>query len=139
MTTSGAMLFVPRRTRPTEDGKTQHRHVLICDPDRRVCKTLARIVNSLGQQAVAATDGSAAVRLCELQQPDLIIIAENMPGMRATDFLDAGLASLLTRRVMTVPRRTSNRKRWLPTLSMPSEIGELQRQLSRLLQIPTRI
>lgn len=132
------MLFVPPGTQPTPDGETQHRHVLICDPDRRLCETLAGIVNSLGQQAVAAMDGGTAVRLCERHQPDLILVAENMPGLRAANFLDAGLASLLRRRVMMIPRRTANRPRWLPTLQLPEEVGRLRRQLSTYLEILAR-
>ncbi|MEM7612737.1 MAG: response regulator [Pseudomonadota bacterium] len=127
------MLFVPQRTRLTADQSNKHRHVLICDPNREMCKTIARIVNNLGYQAVAATDGSAALRLCERQKPDLILVDENMPGAKAMDFLDAGLGHLLTRRALMIERRTAHRPRWLPTVEKPMEVSGMTRQLSRLL------
>lgn len=133
MATKGAMLFVPRGTSGDGDHETQHRYVLICDQNREMCKTIARIVNILGFQAVAATEGRTALRLAKRQLPDLILLAENMPAARAIDFLDAGLGSLLTRRVLLVDRRTAHRPRWLPTLSKPMEINDFKEQLSRLI------
>ncbi len=133
MATNGAMLFVPKGTHRTGKSRLKHRHVLICDENREMCKTIALIVNSLGYQAVAATDGSTAIRLGEMQAPDLIIISENMPAAKAIDFLDAGLGHLLTRRVLLIDHRTANRPRWLPTISTPLEINSFKKQLSKLI------
>lgn len=127
------MLFVPKGTHDATIGGVSHRHVLICDENRDMCKTIALVVNSLGYQAVAATDGSTAIRLGEMQTPDLIIIAENMPSARAIDFLDAGLGHLLTRRVLLIDHRSGNRPRWLPTITKPMEINSFKKQLSRLI------
>ena len=127
------MLFVPTGTAGRDGGAGTHRHVLICDRNRDLCRTIARVVNSLGYQAVAATDGGTAIRLSEQQTPDLLLIGENMPAVRAIDFLDAGLGHLLTRRVLLINRRTAARPRWLPVLTTPLEVGEFTRGLSRLL------
>ena len=83
-------------------------------------------------------DGGTAVRLCETREPDLILVAENMPGLRAADFLDAGLSGLLNRRVMMIPRRTAAQPRWLPTLSLPADVERLKHQLGNFLKIRTR-
>ena len=127
------MLFVPQGTRHV--GKSQPRQwsVLICDPSRPLCRTIAQVVNGLGVQAVAATDGSAAIRLGAMHAPDLIIHAENMPGLRAMDFLDAGLGHLLNRRALLVDRRAQGLPRWLPVLQKPLEISRFQQDVLYLL------
>lgn len=134
MTAKGAMLFVPKGGKTGRGDGRKHRYVLICHPSRKMCRTIARIVNNLGVQAVAATDGSAAIRLSLRRQPDLVLFEENMPGMRAMDFLDAGLSGLLNKRAMMIPRTTAQRPRWLPTVVTPLEIGRFGRDLNALLE-----
>ena len=112
--------------------------VLVAAPHERLCRMVSRFVTELGHQAVAATDGGAAIRLGALHAPDLVIMAENMPGMRATDFLDAGLGALLTRRVLLVPRRTAGTPRHLPTLELPIEAARLSRRLRHWLTVSDR-
>lgn len=128
------MLFLPKGDKNRQGRGRKHRYVLICDPNRGLCKTIAQIVNTLGVQAVAATDGSAAIRLSQRRTPDLILFAENMPGMRAMDFLDAGLAHLLNRRAMLIDRNTASRPRWLPTVTTPLEVTRFSHELNKLLK-----
>ncbi|MEM8547023.1 MAG: response regulator [Pseudomonadota bacterium] len=136
MATTGAMLFVPKgRSHGTGD-PYKHRYVLICDPNRDLCKTIARLVNNLGVQAVAATDGSAAIRVSVRRAPDLILHAENMPGMRASDFVNAGLAHLLDRRALLIDHATARRARWLPTVTKPLEVSGFTKTLCQLLNRP---
>lgn len=133
LATTGAMLFVPQGTRHAGTPQTRQRSVLICDPSRALCRTIAQIVNGLGVQAVAATDGSAAIRLGAMHAPDLVLHAENMPGLRAMDFLDAGLGHLLNRRALLVDRRARGLPRWLPVIKTPLEISRCQREIVELL------
>ncbi|MEM9171373.1 MAG: response regulator [Pseudomonadota bacterium] len=134
MQTTGAMLFVPKGQNRGEGRNEMHRYVLICDKNREVCKTIARIVNTLGVQAVAATDGSAAIRISARRTPDLVLYEENMPGMRASDFVNAGLSHLLHRRALLVERKRAQRARWLPTMSKPLEVRRFSQQLTALLE-----
>lgn len=134
MATNGAMFFAPKGDKTGREDGRKHRYVLICHPNRKMCKTIAQVVNTLGVQAVAATDGSAAIRLSLRRTPDLVLFEENMPGMRAMDFLDAGLSGLLNKRAMMIPHATANRPRWLPTVVTPLEIGRFQRDLNSLLE-----
>ena len=128
-----ATLFLPRGGRsPRKAGRTQ-KSVLICDQNRELCKTMARIINTLGYHAVAATDGGTAFRLLDVQMPDLIIIGEDMPGMRASDFIDFGHGTALKRRALLIEKRTAHQPRWLPTLSKPMEVTEFASSVSRLL------
>ncbi|MEM7450279.1 MAG: hypothetical protein AAGA41_05805 [Pseudomonadota bacterium] len=90
---------------------------------------LSQFVTNLGHQAVAATDGGAALRLGGRHDPDLVIIRENMPGMRATDFIDAGLERLLARRILIVERRTAKQRGRLPTIEFPTDAERLADQL----------
>ncbi|MEL7022495.1 MAG: hypothetical protein AAGL69_02040 [Pseudomonadota bacterium] len=90
-------------------------------------------MNGLGVQAVAATDGGAAIRLGAMHAPDLILHAENMAGLRAMDFLDAGLGHLLNRRVLLVDRRTRGLPRWLPVIKTPLDVERCQKELVGLL------
>ena len=109
--------------------------VLVAAPHEGLCRMLARFVTNLGHQAVAATDGGAAIRLGELHDPDLVFFRENMPGMRATDFIDAGLDRLLARRVLIVERRTAGLPRRLPTIEIPMDAGTLMRRLQGWLNV----
>ncbi len=121
---------------PQGDRRDRHKGtVLVAAPHKGLCRMLARFVTNLGHQAVAATDGGAAIRLGELHDPDLVIIRENMPGMRATDFLDAGLDRLLARRVLIVERRTAGMPRRLPTIEFPMDAGKLARRLQGWLTV----
>ena len=134
MAQANAMLFVPKGSdRGANVRPRSQRSVLICDTNREMCKTIARIINGLGYNAVAATDGNAALKLIGIGDPDLIIVEENMSGVKAIDFLDAGLGHLLPRRALLIAHRTANRPRWLPTLSVPMEIGSFTRDVSKLL------
>lgn len=129
-----AMLFVAKGSeRAANACPNSLPSVLICDENREICKTIARIINGLGYHAVAATDGNAALKLIGVQEPDLIILDENMPGLKAIDFLDAGLGHFLSRRTLLIAHRTAKRPRWLPTLCKPMEIGSFTRDISRLL------
>lgn len=127
------MLFVPQGTRQTGSPQIRQRSVLICDPSRGLCRTIAQIVNGLGVQAVAATDGGAAIRLGAMHAPDLILHAENMPGLRAMDFLDAGLGHLLNRRVLLIDRRSRGLPRWLPVIKTPLDVERCQQEIVGLL------
>ena len=125
-----------RRGSPDGDCRRQHHGtVLLATPHQGLCRMLARFVTELGHQAVAATDGGAAIRLGALHVPGLVIMAENMPGMRATDFLDAGLGVLLPRRVLLVERRTAGAPRRLPTLELPTDVARLTRRLRHWLTV----
>lgn len=133
MAKAKAMFFTPHGGRAPQKADGAQKSVLICDQNRELCKTMARIINTLGYHAVAATDGGTALRLLDVQSPDLIIIGEDMPGMRASDFIDGGHGAALKRRALLVGKRSGRRQRWLPTLSKPMEVTEFASSVSRLL------
>jgi two-component system response regulator AtoC len=62
--------------------------ILIVDDDERLRDTLGILVRSLGHEALAAPDGSAAERLLSQQPVDLVISDLRMPGRSGLDLLE---------------------------------------------------
>ena len=61
--------------------------VLIADDDRLVLAMLGDLLAELGHAVVKAGDGAEAVRLCESDPPDLLILDFLMPRLSGLDAL----------------------------------------------------
>jgi two-component system, cell cycle response regulator len=59
---------------------TGHR-ILIVDDDQTLLQTLEQLLTREGHQVFAASSGEEAIRLCQTQQPHLILLDYFMPGM----------------------------------------------------------
>jgi AmiR/NasT family two-component response regulator len=71
--------------------------ILIADDDRLILSTLALGLQDAGYEVLEATDGEAAVHICETLQPELAILDMRMPGMSGVE------AARLIRQKTTVP------------------------------------
>ncbi len=56
------------------------RRILLADDDRLVLSTLGQGLRDAGYEVFEATDGDAAIRVCEDSRPDLAILDMRMPG-----------------------------------------------------------
>ena len=63
------------------EGIMEKASVLIADDDRLVLATLAKGLREAGYTIYEASDGQAALRLCEEQHPDIAILDIRMPGI----------------------------------------------------------
>jgi len=63
---------------------TAHR-ILIADDDRLILSTLGQGLRDVGYEVLEATDGKAAVHVCETSQPELAILDMRMPGMSGVE------------------------------------------------------
>jgi CheY-like chemotaxis protein len=61
--------------------------VLIADDDRLVRAMLGDLLAEMGHAVVTAQDGAEAVRLCDSQPPDLLILDFLMPRLSGLDAL----------------------------------------------------
>ena len=59
---------------------TAHR-ILIADDDRLILSTLGQGLRDAGYEVLEASDGKAAVHLCETAQPELAVLDMRMPGL----------------------------------------------------------
>lgn len=63
------------------------RHCLVVD-DSRVIRTVARrLIEELRYSVDEAEDGTAALRACRENMPDLIVLDWNLPGMKGMEFV----------------------------------------------------
>ncbi len=61
--------------------------VLIADDDRLVLAMLGDMLAELGHSVVTARDGIEAVKLCDVEAPDLLILDFLMPRLSGLDAL----------------------------------------------------
>ena len=59
--------------------------LLLADDDRLILSTLGQGLRDAGYEILEATDGKAAVHICEISQPDLAILDIRMPGMSGVE------------------------------------------------------
>jgi len=59
--------------------------LLLADDDRLILSTMGQGLRDAGYQILEATDGKAAVDICERSQPDLAILDIRMPGMSGVE------------------------------------------------------
>lgn len=59
--------------------------ILLADDDRLILSTLGQGLRDAGYDVLEATDGNAAVRLCETTQPELAILDARMPGLSGVE------------------------------------------------------
>lgn len=55
--------------------------ILIVDDNRAIAEALTIVVSSRGHEAMVAYSGEAALELCQEQQPDVMLLDLNMPGI----------------------------------------------------------
>ena len=60
---------------------------LVVDDSRVVRKVARRIVEELGLQCNEAEDGVEALKACDAEMPDSILLDWNMPNMNGLEFL----------------------------------------------------
>ena len=59
--------------------------ILIADDDRLILSTLGQGLRDAGYEIYEATDGKAAVHICETLNPELAILDMRMPGMSGVE------------------------------------------------------
>ena len=59
--------------------------ILIADDDRLILSTLGQGLRDAGYEILEASDGKAAVHLCETVQPELAVLDVRMPGMSGVE------------------------------------------------------
>ena len=59
--------------------------LLIADDDRLILSTLGQGLRDAGYEILEASDGKAAVHLCEPAQPALAVLDVRMPGMSGVE------------------------------------------------------
>lgn len=62
---------------------------LVVDDSRVVRKVARRIVEDLGLACEEAEDGVEALKVCQAQMPDCVLLDWNMPNMNGLEFLKA--------------------------------------------------
>lgn len=61
------------------------KRILLADDDRLVLATMGQGLRDAGYEVLEATDGEAALRLCESEAPELAILDMRMPGMTGVE------------------------------------------------------
>jgi diguanylate cyclase len=61
--------------------------ILIVEDDSSLCKTLVKLLNSAGFEAISADNGRAGVALAQTEQPDLILCDIMMPDLDGYEVL----------------------------------------------------
>jgi AmiR/NasT family two-component response regulator len=59
--------------------------ILLADDDRLILSTLGQGLRDAGYEVLEASDGKAAVHLCETAQPELAVLDVRMPGMSGVE------------------------------------------------------
>ena len=59
--------------------------ILLADDDRLILSTLGQGLRDAGYKILEATDGAAAVHICETSHPDLAILDVRMPNMSGVE------------------------------------------------------
>jgi len=59
--------------------------ILIADDDRLILSTLGQGLRDAGYEILEASDGKAAVHLCESAKPELAVLDVRMPGMSGVE------------------------------------------------------
>jgi DNA-binding response OmpR family regulator len=62
-------------------------HILLIDDDRELCELLTDYLQLEGFQVEAVHDGAEAVKLCEKQRYDALVLDVMLPGMQGFDVL----------------------------------------------------
>lgn len=75
---------------------SSHR-IVLADDDRLILSTLGQGLRDAGYEILEATDGKAAVHLCETAHPELAILDVRMPGLTGVE------AARLIRQKTSVP------------------------------------
>ena len=65
------------------------KNCLVIDDSRVIRKVACRILEDLSFATEEAEDGAAALAICRLQMPDVILVDWNMPKMSGIEFLRA--------------------------------------------------
>src|SRR5437660_8666434 len=69
------------RSEPEARHSSKHRRVMVVDDEMLVAESLVEILRMEGFQAIAVSDGAAAVKWAEILEPDTIICDIAMPRM----------------------------------------------------------
>ena len=59
--------------------------ILLADDDRLILSTMGQGLRDAGYEVLEATDGKAAIHICETSRPDLAILDIRMPGMSGVE------------------------------------------------------
>ena len=113
--------------------------IVILDDDPDVLRILAVALGQGGNAIITATDGAAALELCKVERPHLVIVDLMMPGMDGETFLrrlalalgpDKPDVLILTASSM---RSEVARKVGVPSIAKPFDLEELRELVDQLL------
>lgn len=60
-------------------------HILLADDDRDLCALLATHLEAEGHKITQTGNGAEAVKIADVEKPDLVILDMNMPGLTGWD------------------------------------------------------
>jgi DNA-binding response OmpR family regulator len=111
--------------------------ILVVDDDSVIRETVVQLLNLEGYAAIAARDGSEALRLVEEQHPNLVLLDMRMPVLDGWGFARALHERHLTRPII-VMTAAQDARRWAREigaagwLAKPFDFDELLAQIRRL-------
>src|SRR4051812_22094631 len=68
------------------------RSILLVDDEPAILKTLTAVFSQRGWTTFNAPEGAAAIRIYDEEQPNVVLLDVNMPGLRGTEVLRLILA-----------------------------------------------
>lgn len=115
--------------------------ILIADDERPIAAVIAALVDDLGYQARVAADGRQALALARAAWPALLITDLMMPGLAGDQLIAALRAEAAARGCPAPPAILLTAAEGAraaaagadATLPKPFDLGELERQVARLL------
>jgi PAS domain S-box-containing protein len=90
---AGEPIATPEATRPQTGRAGEvtrregHLHILAVDDDPRILQYLQRALGEAGYRLIASNDPTEAIKLLELEQPDLLMLDVLFPGASGFDLL----------------------------------------------------
>ena len=63
----------------TEEARLDGRRILVVDDDRDVLESIEQALLAEGAETTTCSDGNSAVRLCETESPELIVLDMMLP------------------------------------------------------------
>ncbi|MBI1337923.1 MAG: response regulator [Phycisphaera sp.] len=70
---------------PSTDNRLQDRRILVVDDDNEVLQSINQALQAEGARTMTCTDGNTAVRICEQNEPELVVLDMMLP--RRSGFL----------------------------------------------------
>ena len=119
--------------------------MLVLDDEPSIRRLLARTLRQGGFEPVLATDGPEAIRFCEDETFDALLVDHRMPGMSGTEVYNAvvGAQPEMARRFIFMSGDVLNpeldafaRARYVALLPKPFDIDALIRVVGEVVRVP---